>query len=386
MKTMKKNYLSIVGILMFLLPLSVAGQELVWSNTFDTPADVDGWIFSDGNANGNQWVQGQNILYNGTSLAYGSAGVLRHSINLVPTGNTTNFTTENDWVISPEIDMTGSSGTITLAAYIGRQRTTHTSVARNVWIYVSTPEKPVPTVEDFQAMIVLDEFGGPLPSPYGSISGGNNPWPSDLTQFMESLVDISSVAGKRIYIGFRSDRRQDAQNINIDEIAIYAEKISVNVPVAGVSLNKNTLNLAIGTSETLTASVAPADATNKEVVWSSSNEAVATVDATGKVTAVAAGTATITVTTTDGGKTAPCAVSVTTASPYSWLKVAAIIIEGTIAKVVGPDADKFTKFYINNQAVELAAGQADLTGKTGELSLKATTADASGVIRLKISK
>lgn len=88
----------------------------------------------------------------------------------------------------------------------------------------------------------------------------------------------------------------------------------------------------------------------------------------------------------DGGKTAPCAVSVTTASPYSWLKVAAIIIEGTIAKVVGPDADKFTKFYINNQAVELAAGQADLTGKTGELSLKATTADASGVIRLKISK
>jgi uncharacterized protein YjdB len=371
---------------MSLLPLSVVGQELVWSNTFDTPADVDGWTFSDGNANGNQWVQGQNILYNGTSLAYGSAGVLRHSINLVPTGNATNFSTENDWVISPEIDLTGSSGTITLAAYIGRQRTTHTSVSRNVWIYVSTPEKPVPTVEDFQALISLDQFGGPLPSSYGSISGGSNPWPSDLTQFIESLVDISSVAGKRIYIGFRSDRRQDAQNINIDELAIYAEKNTVNVPVTSVSLNKTTLSLVAGTSETLTASVAPADATNAEVTWSSSNEAVATVDATGKVTAVTAGTATITVTTTDGSKTAQCAATATAANPYSWLKAAAIAVEGTIAKVVGPDADKFTKFFINDQPVELSTGQVDLAGKTGELSLKATTADASGVIRLKISK
>lgn len=386
MKTMKKNYLSIVGLFMLLLPLSVAGQELVWSNTFDTPADVDGWKFSDGNTNGNQWVQGQNIYYNGTSLAYGSAGVLRHSINLVPTGNATNFSTENDWVISPEIDLTGSSGTITLAAYIGRQRPTHTGVRRNVWIYVSTPEKPAPTVEDFQALIVLDEFGGPLPSSYGIISGGTNAWPSDLTQFIESLVDISSVAGKKIYIGFRSDRRQDAQNINIDEIAIYAEKNSVNVPVTSVSLTKTTLSLVAGASEALTASVAPADATNKEVTWSSSNEAVATVDATGKVTAVAAGTATITVTTVDGSKTAQCAVTVATASPYSWLKVAAITVEGAIAKVVGPDADTFTKFYINGQAVELSAGQVDLTGKTGELSLKATTSDASGVIRLKISK
>jgi uncharacterized protein YjdB len=56
--------------------------------------------------------------------------------------------------------------------------------------------------------------------------------------------------------------------------------------------------------------VAPTDATNKEVSWSTSDAAKATVE-NGKVTGVAAGTATITVTTEDGDKTASCAVTVT---------------------------------------------------------------------------
>ena len=82
------------------------------------------------------------------------------------------------------------------------------------------------------------------------------------------------------------------------------------VTVTGVSLNKTTLTLNIGASETLTATVAPADAANKKVTWMSGNEAVATVDANGKVTGVKAGEATITVTTEDGGKTASCKVTV----------------------------------------------------------------------------
>jgi uncharacterized protein YjdB len=55
--------------------------------------------------------------------------------------------------------------------------------------------------------------------------------------------------------------------------------------------------------------VAPEDATNKEITWSTSDAAKATVE-NGKVTGVAAGTATITVTTEDGGKIASCAVTV----------------------------------------------------------------------------
>jgi len=79
--------------------------------------------------------------------------------------------------------------------------------------------------------------------------------------------------------------------------------------VTGVSLNKSSLELTEGNSETLTATIAPDNATNKKVTWSSSNSSVATVSE-GKITAVKAGTATITVKTEDGGKTAECKVTV----------------------------------------------------------------------------
>ena len=81
--------------------------------------------------------------------------------------------------------------------------------------------------------------------------------------------------------------------------------------VTGVTLNKSELALYTGGSATLTATVQPDDATNKAVNWSSSNEAVATVDTNGKVTAKAAGEATITATAADGsGKSATCTVTV----------------------------------------------------------------------------
>lgn len=83
-----------------------------------------------------------------------------------------------------------------------------------------------------------------------------------------------------------------------------------DVSVTGVTLNKTATTIAVGASETLTATIAPTNATNKKVTWTSSNAAVATVDASGKVTGVAKGTATITVTTEDGGHTATCAVEV----------------------------------------------------------------------------
>jgi uncharacterized protein YjdB len=87
------------------------------------------------------------------------------------------------------------------------------------------------------------------------------------------------------------------------------------IKVTGVELNKATLSLVVGTKEKLTATVKPDDAANKNVTWSSSNTAAATVDAqTGEVTAVTAGEATITVTTEDGGKTASCEVTVTNAA------------------------------------------------------------------------
>lgn len=81
--------------------------------------------------------------------------------------------------------------------------------------------------------------------------------------------------------------------------------------VTGVSLNKNTTTIKVDGTELLTATVEPANASNKAVTWSSDNISVATVDANGLVTAVAEGSATITVTTEDGNKTATCTVIVT---------------------------------------------------------------------------
>ncbi|HGF7757476.1 TPA: Ig domain-containing protein [Enterococcus faecium] len=80
---------------------------------------------------------------------------------------------------------------------------------------------------------------------------------------------------------------------------------------SGVTLNKTTTTLAVGASETLSATVLPADATDKSVKYSSSDEAIATVTPVqGKITGIAAGTATITATTANG-KTAVCEVTVT---------------------------------------------------------------------------
>ena len=95
---------------------------------------------------------------------------------------------------------------------------------------------------------------------------------------------------------------------NISEIVFTIES---TVNVTGITLDKTEASMIVGGETlTLTPTVAPGNATDKSVTWSSSNEAVATVSNDGVVTAVAAGTATITVTTTDGAKTATCAVTV----------------------------------------------------------------------------
>ena len=157
------------------------------------------------------------------------------------------------------------------------------------------------------------------------------------------------------------------------------------VAVTGVSLNKQTLSLVEGGSETLTATVTPSNATNKAVSWKSSDASVTTVDNNGKVTAVKAGSATITVTTTDGSKTATCTVTVTANS----VAVTGITIDKTeISKVAGeteklsatvaPDnaTDKkvtWTTSDANVATVDesgnvtaVAAGSATITAKAGD--------------------
>lgn len=93
------------------------------------------------------------------------------------------------------------------------------------------------------------------------------------------------------------------------------EKATQTLPIAvtGVTLDKTSTSLANGSTQTLTATLAPVNATNETVTWTSSNGTVATV-VNGVVTGKAIGTSTITVTTADGRKTAICNVTVTSTS------------------------------------------------------------------------
>lgn len=86
--------------------------------------------------------------------------------------------------------------------------------------------------------------------------------------------------------------------------------IDPTIHVTSVTLSKDTMNLDLSVSENLTANVLPSNANNKNVVWSSSDPNIANVDQTGKVTGVNAGTASITVITSDGGYRASCIVKV----------------------------------------------------------------------------
>lgn len=96
------------------------------------------------------------------------------------------------------------------------------------------------------------------------------------------------------------------------EIEVYgALNQSAVVDVTGVTLNKTTATIAEGQQETLVATIAPAEATNQAVTWTSSATNIASVDGNGVVTAVYPGEATITVTTADGDLTASCVVTVT---------------------------------------------------------------------------
>jgi len=176
------------------------------------------------------------------------------------------------------------------------------------------------------------------------------------------------------------------------------------ITVNSVTLSPTAMTLAEGESQTLTATIAPSNAENKNVTWTSSNTEVATVS-NGKVTAVKAGKATITVTTEDGGKTATCEVTVNAkTSPVTGVsldKTAHEMTEGeeiTLTATVNPDnatnknvtwstSDAAIATVTNGKVTAVKAGKATITvttedgGKTAtcEVTVKAKTFPVTGV-------
>ena len=150
----------------------------------------------------------------------------------------------------------------------------------------------------------------------------------------------------------------------------------VTYKVTDVSLNKTSLTLTEGGSETLAATITPNNATNQNVTWKSSNPSVATVDESGKVTAVAPGEATITVTTEDGSKTATCTVIVHTATTITTQPQSVSVTEGQSATFsVAASGDNLRyQWQINS-----GNGWSDITGATdASYTIDRTTTAMSG--------
>ena len=142
------------------------------------------------------------------------------------------------------------------------------------------------------------------------------------------------------------------------------------IEVSGVSLNTSSVSIVNGSTSTLTATVSPSNAENKNVTWTSSNTSVATVSSTGVVTAKSVGTATITVTTEDGSKKATCEVTVTP------IRVSGVTLGSSSEEIV----------YLNNKTLIATVSPSNAANKNVTWSSSNTsvaTVSSTGVVTAK---
>jgi hypothetical protein len=150
--------------------------------------------------------------------------------------------------------------------------------------------------------------------------------------------------------------------------------------VAKVELSHGNLYLVAGESATLTVTVSPDDATDKSVIWSTSNPAVATVSNQGEVTAVAAGEAIITVSTPDGSIQASCKVTVLSNAESASIsfeknQVSVEQTEGSYTQEVTNNGDGTVTYTISDNTcgatIDAATGTVSFTQK-GSVTVTAT--------------
>ena len=160
---------------------------------------------------------------------------------------------------------------------------------------------------------------------------------------------VCTVDGEGNVTGVRSGsaiimvRTADGNKTAMLTVVVHADGVT------GVTLNYNTLSMMVGESEDLQASVEPYAALNKNVTYTTSDPSVVTVSATGKVRAVGAGTAVVTVTTIDGGFTDTCTVTVIEDTPP-------LLFDFTgVAGIERPEQGSMG-YYIDQPTFDLTAG------------------------------
>ena len=171
-------------------------------------------------------------------------------------------------------------------------------------------------------------------------------------------------------------------NVETDNGKTAVCKLTVTEPekkVTGITLDKTTLTLEVGKSLALNATIKPDDATNKSVTWSSTKTSVATVDNNGKVTAVAAGNATITCTANDdSGVTATCTVTVKAVPESITLQTTATVRTGqmiTLTPTITPaDAMTTLTWSSDDESIATVSSEGVVTGvKKGQTFINVET-------------
>ena len=172
-------------------------------------------------------------------------------------------------------------------------------------------------------------------------------------------------------------------------------KVTVTVPVSGIQLSQTSAALTVGDTLTLTKTIYPSDATNQAVTWTSSSDAVASVDSNGKITAKTAGSAMITCkSVSDNSVVGICNVTVKAkVQTPSEIKVNKITLNKTTASVTkgktlqltatvtpGNATKKEVKWSTSNKNVAMVSPSGLVTAKSaGTATITCTAQDGSGV-------
>ncbi len=193
----------------------------------------------------------------------------------------------------------------------------------------------------------------------------------DNVQKGETLVtcsELSVPANGRVEITMR------ASNAILAGLYEHFSDEDLSVAVTGITLSENELTLVKGKQKMLTATVTPSDATNKAVIWSSSAPTVVAVAQTGKITAKAVGTATVTAKTADGNYSATCRVTVTETAPTT-VSVTGVTLNKTSTTLTVGDTETLT--------ATVAPGNATNKSVTWSSSNTSVATVANGVVTAK---
>ena len=193
---------------------------------------------------------------------------------------------------------------------------------------------------------------------YTNYTNNRNPF-IDFPEWVDYIWGTATYNGKNLQS--YSSTPTGYASPSSDTINGYNGQGGETVAVTGVTLDKTTLKLIEGDNSTLTATVAPANATDKSVTWTSSDNSVATVSNSGVVTAISEGSATIVVRTSNGGFTATCDVTVEETSASGSVTAVGGAFEGWTSSGLG-------SAYKNGQAKFDSTG--DYVEKTNLFSAK----------------